>query len=107
MVKVTFVNSDGTKTTVQAETGDSAMQAAVTNDIEGIIAECGGSMMCATCHVYVADPFDKSLPSPSENEDEMLEYVAGELKENSRLSCQIELSPALDGIVLHIPEPDE
>ncbi len=72
--------------------------------LSGIVAECGGSAMCATCHVYVDEAWQDRLPAPLPNELEMLECTAAERKPCSRLSCQIRIDTALDGLVLHVPE---
>lgn len=104
MVAVTYVSRAGEKTEVAGELGDSVMQTALAHDVDGIVAECGGSAMCATCHVYVDEAWVEKLPEIDANEDAMLDSVVGERRPTSRLSCQIPLSDALDGIVLHIPE---
>ncbi len=104
MVKVTFIEHDGTETTVEAAEGDSVMSAAIANGIDGIVAECGGSMMCATCHCYVDDAWADRTGPRKEGEDDMLESAASEVKETSRLSCQIKLTADLDGLVVHLPE---
>ncbi|WP_378949367.1 2Fe-2S iron-sulfur cluster-binding protein [Paracoccus sp. R86501] len=104
MVKVTYVAADGTRTDVDAREGTSVMHAAVTHDVDGIVGECGGAMMCATCHCYVdADWQDRTGPR-AEGEDDMLEGAASELTDRSRLSCQIKLTPDLNGLVVHLPE---
>lgn len=79
------------------------MQGALDNGIAGIVAECGGACVCATCHVYVDEAFLDLLDKPARTEDEMLDAVAAERRENSRLSCQIKASGRLDGIVLGVP----
>ena len=84
--------------------GDSVMQTATGAGVPGIVAECGGSAMCATCHVYVDEAWADRLPPPLATELEMLECTAAERLPNSRLSCQIKLSAALDGLVVRIPE---
>ena len=104
MPRVTYVDTDGTELEVEADTGTSVMMAAVNADIGGIVAECGGSLMCATCHVYVDEAFTDRLPEMSADEDEMLEAAASERLSNSRLSCQIELSDELDGLLVRLPE---
>ena len=81
-----------------------ALAVAVMNDIDGIVAECGGSRMCATCHVYVDEAFLDRLPEMTADEDEMLNAAASERKPNSRLSCQIVLSAEIDGLVVRIPD---
>jgi 2Fe-2S ferredoxin len=104
MPKVTYVDPDGTQVDVEADAGTSLMMAAVEADIDGIVAECGGSLMCATCHVYVDDAFAGRLPEMSSDEDEMLDATASERRPTSRLSCQIELSDELDGLVVRLPD---
>lgn len=104
MVNVTYIAADGTETTVDAAEGSSVMQAAVANDVDGIVGECGGSMMCATCHCYVDDDWISKTGERGHDEDEMLEGAASEVKSTSRLSCQIKLSQSLDGLVVHLPE---
>jgi ferredoxin, 2Fe-2S len=104
MVKVTYVAHDGTRTDITAEEGDSVMQAAVSNDVEGIVGECGGSMMCATCHCYVDEAWEDRVGPRAEGESDMLEGATSEVTGRSRLSCQIRLGPELDGLVVHLPE---
>ena len=104
MPKVTFVTHDGVTKTVEEPDGVSVMQAAQNAGIGGIVAECGGSMMCATCHVYVREPWAAQLPAMTATEDEMLSMTTSERKATSRLSCQIVLSAAIDGITVELPE---
>lgn len=104
MVKVTFVAADGTRTDIDAREGASVMHTAVANDVDGIVGECGGAMMCATCHCYVDDAWADRVGARSEGEDDMLEGAASEVTGRSRLSCQIKLTPDLDGLVVHLPE---
>ena len=104
MIKVTYVAPDGTATTLEAEPGSSVMQTAVANDLDGIVGECGGAMMCATCHCYVDPAWQDRTGARSSDEEEMLEGAATEVTEASRLSCQSRLDPALDGLVVHLPE---
>lgn len=103
MPKISFIAPDGRKCVVEGPVGTSAMLAAKTNGIAGIEAECGGSLSCGTCHVFVASDFVARLPPPSEEEQEMLEFVATERREFSRLSCQIVLTEELDGLELQLP----
>jgi 2Fe-2S ferredoxin len=103
MVKITYVHTDGTRETVDAVIGNSVMQTALANGIEGIVAECGGSCMCATCHVYVEPDQLALLPPPRQAEDEMLDTTAAERLPNSRLSCQMTVTPELEGLVVHLP----
>ncbi|MCC0040524.1 MAG: 2Fe-2S iron-sulfur cluster binding domain-containing protein [Brucellaceae bacterium] len=104
MIKVTYVAQDGTETTLEAEEGASVMRTAVSNDLDGIVGECGGSMMCATCHCYVDEAWQDRAGRRSDDEDEMLEGAASEVTERSRLSCQIKLDQSLDGLIVHLPE---
>ncbi len=104
MPKITFVAHDGTPRTVDEPDGVSVMQAAQNAGISGIVAECGGSMMCATCHVYVHEPWAGKLPGMTATESEMLTMTVSERKPNSRLSCQIVMNAALDGITVELPE---
>ena len=91
MATVHFTDHEGNQTTLEANEGDSVMETAVRNGIEGIVAECGGSLSCATCHVYL-DPADaEKVPPMSEMEDEMLYGTTEEREDNSRLSCQLKL----------------
>lgn len=83
--------------------GRSLMKASVDAGIDGIAADCGGSLTCATCHVFIPEPWQQQLPPPSADEDTMLDYTAEERRPNSRLSCQIRLVPALDGLTVELP----
>ncbi|MFM9591759.1 2Fe-2S iron-sulfur cluster-binding protein [Streptomyces scabiei] len=104
MPTVIFQLSDGTERKVVAASGTVLMQAAVSGGVEGIVAECGGNASCATCHVYVDPAQAESAGPPNDVEDEMLDFTAAERRPTSRLSCQIRLSDALDGLVVHVPE---
>ena len=103
-IAVHLLEPDGTRHVLAAPVGTSLMRAAVAAGIEGIKADCGGVMTCATCHVYVDAQWLDRLPSPSSDEDAMLEMTAAPRRSNSRLSCQLQLSPALDGFVAALPE---
>ncbi|GAA0612525.1 2Fe-2S iron-sulfur cluster-binding protein [Sporichthya brevicatena] len=103
MPKVTFVRPSGDEHTVDVAPGTSVMQAAVANGITEVVAECGGTLACATCHVYVAGEFLQAVSPISPDEEEMLDYTAAERTPCSRLSCQIALADELDGIVIHLP----
>lgn len=92
------------ETTLEGKPGESLMQAAVAANVTGIEADCGGLLTCATCHVYVREPFASRLPPPSDDELGMLEFTASPRKPNSRLSCQIELGDDLDGLTVDLPE---
>ena len=104
MPDITFILADGRELGLTADDGVSVMAAATGAGIPGIVAECGGSAMCATCHVYVDEAWIDQLPAPLANELEMLECTAADRQPNSRLSCQIKLSPALQGLVVHVPD---
>lgn len=96
-------NSTKNSVSIVAKVGKSAMQAATAHDLPGIAADCGGSMTCATCHVMVADEFVHLLPPPCEEELAMLAFTAAPRQPHSRLSCQIKLTAALDGLTLTLP----
>jgi 2Fe-2S ferredoxin len=103
MTKIVFIAADGARKTVEVKPGISMMQAARDNGIDVITAECGGSLSCATCHAYVADDWvDKVLP-PKSDEVSMLECVTDQ-RPNSRLTCQIIVTEALEGLELELPE---
>ena len=89
--------------TLRVKTGQNLMHAAVDANVEGIQADCGGLMTCATCHVYVREPFAAQLPPPADDELGMLAFTAAERRPCSRLSCQIELTEALDGLAVDLP----
>lgn len=101
---ITYIQNDGTERQVSLPMGATIMEGAVQNDVKGIVAECGGSCMCATCHVYIDEQFLDLLPEMEEEEAEMLEGASAEIKPNSRLGCQVRVSPKLDGIIVRIPE---
>jgi ferredoxin, 2Fe-2S len=104
MPKVTWVLGDGREITADVPAGHNMMEAAVANNVPGVIGECGGCLSCATCHVYVDPAWYAKTGTPDEMEREMLELTLVERRENSRLSCQIASSPALDGLVLRVPQ---
>ena len=104
MPRVTYVAQDGTATTLDIAFGTSVMQAAIYNGVDGIVAECGGSCMCATCHVYVRPEQLPLLPPMDAEEDAMLEGTASPRLPNSRLSCQLKVSLEMDGLVVTLPE---
>ena len=103
MAKITYITHDNQNHTIDVQNGLSVMEGAVQNDIPGIDADCGGSMACATCHVYVKDDWYDKLDEKSEGEDDMIDQ-AYEPKKNSRLSCQITVSDKIEGLVVHLPE---
>ena len=97
MPKVTFVDSKGVRHEVDVEVGNTIMEAAIDNDVPGIIAECGGACACATCHAYVDEEWISRLPEMDDMEDAMLDSAL-DRKTNSRLTCQISMVDELDGI---------
>ena len=104
MPRVTYIDKDEKTTTLDVAIGTSVMQAAVFNGVDGIVAECGGSCMCATCHVYVQEDQLTLCPAMEADEDAMLEGTASPRHPNSRLSCQLIVSPQMDGLVVRLPE---
>ncbi|MCA2011582.1 2Fe-2S iron-sulfur cluster-binding protein [Pararhodobacter sp. CCB-MM2] len=104
MVQVTFVSAAGDRRTLDVRAGISVMEAAVQNGVVGIIGECGGSAMCATCHVHVDPAFADQMPPQQEIEEAMLDCAAAPTDERSRLGCQILLTEGMDGLILHLPE---
>ncbi len=104
MPVVTFVEFDGSRHELNVAEGQNVMQAAVDHALSGIVGECCGSMACATCHCYVDEDWANKVSSPSDMEKDMLGCSPVELKPTSRLGCQITLSDALDGLVVHLPE---
>jgi len=104
MPKVTYIAHDGARTTLDVAVGNSVMLAAVFENLSGIEGACGGYLSCASCHVYVDEAFLPRLAPPSEDERSMLGQVAAPRRPNSRLSCQIVMSEALDGLVVTTPE---
>lgn len=103
MTRIIFTQPDGEVVEVDAEDGKSLMLAAVNNGVQGITADCGGNCACATCHVFVDDAFLEQVGGPNDLEDAMLD-MKDDRGERSRLSCQIEVTPALEGLRLTIPE---
>lgn len=103
MAKITYKQPDGSETTVEAKSGATVMETAKTNLIDGIEAECGGACACATCHVYVDAAWRETVGPPSEMEEDMLDF-AFDVREGSRLSCQIKVTDDLDGLVVEVPE---
>ena len=99
-----FKTSDGTVHSVDARVGDSIMDTAIKNDIDDVVAECGGSLICATCHVYLDEKTAAMFEEPDDFELEMLEGVASERREHSRLSCQLIIKPELADQTIETPE---
>jgi ferredoxin, 2Fe-2S len=104
MPTVTYVHPSGAREVLDVPVGTSVMRAAIINGVDGIVAECGGEMMCATCHVYVEPDQLGRTPEMSDDEKAMLEFTASERKPHSRLSCQLVVTPDFEGLVVHLPE---
>src|ERR1700754_317632 len=103
MPKITYIENDGTEHTVEVKAGYSVMEGAIRNNVPGIDADCGGACACATCHVYVDEAWRAATGSASVMEESMLDFAQDQRPE-SRLSCQIRVTPALDGLVVRLPE---
>jgi len=103
MAKIKYIEFGGTEHEVDVPTGLTIMEGAVKNKIPGIDGDCGGACACATCHVYVGEEWTTKLPEKEGAEEDMLDF-AFEVKENSRLSCQITVSDDLEGLVIQMPE---
>ena len=103
MPKITYKNNQGISKTIEVEKGLSVMEGAIQNDVPGIDADCGGSMACATCHVYVEEKWLIKIPDAEEAEVDMID-MAFEPKKNSRLSCQLIVTDELDGLIVTTPE---
>jgi 2Fe-2S ferredoxin len=103
MPKITFIDSQANYKTIEVENGLTVMEGAIQNNIPGIDADCGGSMACATCHVYVEEKWLNKLPKADEGEIDMID-MAFEPKKNSRLSCQITVTDEIDGLVVTTPK---
>ena len=103
MAKIIYVDHEGTERVVEATNGESVMETAIKNSIPGIDADCGGACACATCHVYVDQAFMDKVGNPEDMEQSMLDF-AENVQSNSRLSCQISVSDALDGLKVTTPE---
>ena len=103
MPKITYEDNQGNSKTLEVENGLSVMEGAIQNDVQGIDADCGGSMACATCHVYVEEKWLDKIPKAEEAEEDMID-MALEPKKNSRLSCQLIVSDELNGLIVTTPE---
>lgn len=103
MPRLIFIAHDGARREVEATSGESVMRGAVVNAVPGIDADCGGECACATCHIYVDEAWMGKLAAPGEMETSMLAFVDC-VQPNSRLSCQIEVTPQLDGLVVNLPK---
>lgn len=102
-IRIRFVHADQSEQTLTTNTGQSLMKAAVDANIQGIEADCGGVLTCATCHVMIDSPWAEKLPRPVADETDMLDFAASPVEPGSRLSCQIPLTPELDGLVVRLP----
>jgi ferredoxin, 2Fe-2S len=102
MIRITYNDSQGGSRTVEAQQGSTVMETALREGIPGIEAECGGACACATCHVYVAPEWMEIVGKPQQMEEDMLDF-AFEVRPNSRLSCQIKVTPELDGLTVTTP----
>jgi len=103
MVNVIFKYSDGKEKAIDIPDGLSIMEGAIKNNIEGIDADCGGACACATCHVYIDDAFKEKFEEPSASEEDMLDF-AFNVKDSSRLCCQVCVTSDHDGLIVHVPE---
>lgn len=103
MSKVIYIDAAGREHTVDAAAGDTVMAAAVRNGVPGIVAECGGNCSCATCHVWVREEFAPLVGPPGDMEEDLLDMGVSERRTTSRLSCQIRVTDALDGLTVEIP----
>jgi 2Fe-2S ferredoxin len=103
MVKITFIDVQGTARSVDGEVGSTVMETAIKNGVPGIEAECGGACACSTCHVYIEKEWRDRVGGPSPMEEDMLDF-AFEVQPNSRLSCQIKVAEELDGLTVRTPE---
>lgn len=103
MPKITYIDHTGRNYVVEGDIGQTVMETAIKNDVPGIVAECGGACSCATCHVYVDDTWRAATGEPSQMEEDMLDF-AFDVRPQSRLSCQLRITAAYDGLVVRIPE---
>ena len=103
MPKIKYIEQNGNSKTIEVDNGLTVMEGAIQNNVPGIDADCGGSMACATCHVYVKEEWFNKLPKKEDGEEDMLD-MAFEPKKISRLSCQILVSDELDGLIVNLPE---
>ena len=103
MPKITYIEHSGKEHVIEAPVGQTVMETAVKHAVPGIDADCGGACACATCHVYVDPEWLPKLPKRQDMEEQMLDFAI-ELKPNSRLSCQLKVTPALDGLIVRTPK---
>lgn len=103
MTKIVFIQPDGREQAVDAQPGQSVMQAALGAMVPGIVADCGGACSCATCHGYVDEEWVSRVPPPSADEADMIDAGCLDVQPNSRLTCQIRMTEALEGLVIRLP----
>lgn len=103
MAKIKYIEHNGKEHEIEVSTGLTVMEGAIKNNIPGIDADCGGACACATCHVYINQDWVEKLNPKEDTEEDMLDF-AFDVKENSRLSCQISVNDELDGLVVNLPE---
>lgn len=103
MIRIRFIATDQSHQDIEAAPEQSLMKAAVDANVKGIEADCGGTLTCATCHVMVDAAWTEKLPPASADEIDMLDFAASPVQPTSRLSCQVQLTPELDGLVVHLP----
>ena len=103
MAKIKYIEFNGEEHSVDVQNGLTVMEGAVKNKIPGIDADCGGACACATCHVYVKKEWYRKLPTKEDTEEDMLDF-AFDVRENSRLSCQLTVTDELDGLIVDLPE---
>jgi 2Fe-2S ferredoxin len=104
MPNVTYIEPNGKQRVIDVPAGWSLMQSATSNGVEGIEAACGGSCACATCHCYIEGELAANVPAATEDEIAVLDHVAAERKANSRLSCQITMTPELEGLIVRVAD---
>ncbi|MGO4854309.1 2Fe-2S iron-sulfur cluster-binding protein [Phaeovulum sp. W22_SRMD_FR3] len=104
MAKITYVEHNGTEHVVEVRTGMTVMEGARDNGVPGIDADCGGACACSTCHVYVAPDWVEKLPARDSMEEDMLDFAWKPDPVRSRLTCQIKVTDAIDGLVVNLPE---
>lgn len=105
MPQVTYIEFNGAEHVINVPEGENVMRGALYNGVEGIVGECGGGLSCATCHCYIDETWTARVGGPSSQaEAELLENAASEVKPTSRLSCQIDVTSELDGLIVHLPE---
>ncbi len=103
MIKIRITRADDSVLDIEAQPGQSLMKAAVDANVDGIEADCGGTLTCATCHVYIAPAWQERLPAAKGDEVDMLDFAASPVEPGSRLSCQVMLSAELDGLEVRLP----